>query len=408
MEADRPWVVLFPYLPLTNEIRLGRRWELYPLADFPGPWALDWHEDVVRQIAAKHVTADRSKIRNPAILVDSALGFTGEIPNDDELAAIEAALGFGVIDAGRFWRSPAELELLARFEAERGRQTEPEVLEDLLERNEDRQYSGWAAGTSDNAEPYIWPVNADASIAMQYGLIIRTTAGGSIKVTAPAELNLPLHLSLDEERVSALYEILAQAPTDLAARQLREALRWLLQAWRNTPSLRIEHRVVLLRTAFEVLLVHGEQVGKETLARRLSDRFAELIGQEYVEPGKMLWLPGIERSLSEVDGAGPRATQKLAPFDDLERWFIGFSQARNAIVHDGESPVLSDPTESSVFAGEYWWVATRVLRDLALAELHGRGHHGLWRSPLSRQIHRDWPLWEAARRSLADEEAEDD
>jgi hypothetical protein len=386
MDEQRPWVVLFPHLPLTQTLRLGDRWEVWPLADFDGPWATDWFEDVVRRIAAKHVTSGGTSVRNPALLVDAQSGITGEAPDEDDRSAIEAALGFGVVDAGSFWRPRAELELIAEYEAHLGGKPVADVLEELVERNENRQYAGWSVGTSDNAEPYIWPLNDDASIAMQYGAIVRTTVGGSVRVMAPYELNLPLSLSLDEDRVSALYQVLSEAPIDRGARQLREALRWMLQAWRNTPSVHVEHRVVLLRTAFEVLLAHGEQVNKETLARRLSDRFAELVGEDHVRPGQMLWRPGLERDVVRVERANP----KFAPFNDLERWFIGFSLARNAIVHDGASPDLEDPTEASVFAGEYWWVATRVLRDLTLAELHARGHEQLWADSLSRAARAAW------------------
>ncbi len=393
MASDRPWVVLFPYLPLTRKLGLGGRWEVHPLRDFDGPRAMDWFEEAVQQIAAKHVARDGTPVRNPAVLADPTLGLTGQVPDDAERAAIEVALGFGVVDSAPLWRPKAELELLAAYDAEMGGRPVEEVLEDMIESNEDRRYTGWAAGTSDNAEAYIWPVNPDASIAMEYGMIVRTTAGGSIKVVAPTELAVPLSLSLDEERVSALYEVLAQAPDDARARQLREALRWLLQAWRNSPSLLIEHRVVLLRTAFEVLLAHGEQVGKEKLARRLSERFAELVGQEHFRPGQMLWRPDLDRNLTEVPGANP----KMAPYDDLERWFIGFSLARNAIVHDGASPELEDTTQGSVFAGEYWWVATRVLRDLTLAELHARGHEELWLDGLGRAARGSWTRVEGGR-----------
>jgi hypothetical protein len=375
-------VVLFPYLPLRDPLQLGDRWEVRPLSKFAGPWPSDWFGDAVREIAGKHVARDGSVIQNPAVLVENMHGVTGDVPDNEQLNAIEVALGLGVVDSLPFWRSPAELKLLAEYKAGLGDRSADELFEDLVEENENSRLASWMAGTSDNVEPYIWPVNRGASIAMEYGAIVRTTVGGSVKVVAPTELNLPLGISLDSERVSALYKVLTLAPVDTTARQLREGLRWMLQAWRNTPSLPAEQRVVLLRTAFEVVLAHEEQIGKEKLARRLSERFDELLDGAPVDPGEMLWQPGLERSIDAVEGAHGHH----GPYNDLERWFIGFSAARNAVVHDGAAGPLEDTEETSAFAGEYWWVATRVLRDVALAELHGRGYEALWKHELGRAL----------------------
>lgn len=378
------YVVLFPYLPLRDPLQLGDRWEVRPLSKFAGPWPSDWFGDAVRKIAGKHVARDGSVIQNPAVLVDSVHGVTGDVPDNDQRLAIEIALGLGVVDSLPFWRSPAELKLLAEYKAGRRDQSADELLQDLVEENENSRHAWWMAGTSDNVEPYIWPVNRDASIAMEYGAIVRTTVGGSAKVVAPTEVNLPVGLSPDSERVSALYNVLALSPVDTTARQLREGLRWMLQAWRNTPSLGAEQRVVLLRTAFEVVLAPEEKIGKEKLARRLSEGFDGLLDGAPVDPGEMLWQPGLQRTIDAVEGAQGH----YGPYNDLERWFIGFSAARNAVVHDGAAGPLEDTEETSPFAGEYWCVATRVLRDVALVELHGRGYKALWKDGLTRATYK--------------------
>ena len=78
--------------------------------------------------------------------------------------------------------------------------------------------------------------------------------------------------------------------------------------------------------------------------------------------------------MSQVD-------QTLAPFSDLERWFIGLSSARNAIIHEGDQTSLEDATGGSVYAGPYWRVASRILSDVILVDLDAWGFPGLWDDP---------------------------
>lgn len=305
--------------------------------------------------------------------------------------ALHLAFGFGVVDAAPVWRSDAEIAAVASHRASQ-RDRDPETFRrELEEENEEGQYATWRVGTADNAEPYFWPVHTTGGIARQYGTLVNTTVAGSGaglagKVIPPNELHLPGRLTLDQDRVGAVYTVLAQAPSDPDARKLRESVRWLLQAWRNTPSLLPAQRLVLLRTAFEVLLGDpGIQLSKEKLARRLASRFEALPVEEQarIDPGDTLWQPGEPRDLQLSD-----VSQSLGPYSDLERWFIGLSAARNKIVHEGQLDYVSDETPGSSYAGEYWRTATRVLRDLILVDLDRRGYPGLWDDALGRAIWR--------------------
>jgi hypothetical protein len=378
--VETPWLMLFPYLPVSGELEIGR-WKLVPVQRFEGPW----HSPAFRRrslaIIHRHVDRSGRPLEDPSILVDREAGADGVLPAREEIEALQLALGFGVIDAVPTWHSDAEMDAIAAHEARRRGKDEATIRYRLVEDNDNAQYSTWRVGTADNAEPFFWPVHPTGRIARQYGTIMSTTVAGSGrglagKVIPPNELHLPRSISLDAERVAALYTVLAKAPGDHNALKLRESIRWLLQAWRNTPSLLEAQRVVLLRTAYEVLLGDpGANLSKEKLARHLSGRFKRLQPDElrFVSPGDMLWQPSAPRNLQL-----PNVSKALAPYSELERWFIGLSTARNKIVHEGNLSALEDTTAVSVYAGPYWRVATRVLREVILVDLCTWGFTGLW------------------------------
>ena len=207
--------------------------------------------------------------------------------------------------------------------------------------------------------------------------IAGTGPGLAGQIVAPNELHLPIGLTLDEGRVDAVYRILTTGPAEVATR-IRESIRWLLQSWRNTPSLLVAQRLVLVRTAFEVLLTAGTEknVSKEKQARGLS-RIFELLSKDdrrAVTPGTLLWQP-TQRHRLQLTHVNPR----LAPFSRLEQWFVELSIARNAIVHDGALDRDQFKEQRSVFCGPYWRVGTRVLREAITVLLDTHGYPGLWR-----------------------------
>jgi hypothetical protein len=378
--AETLWLLLFPYLPLSRAVDLGR-WSLIPVRDFGGTWHSAWFRQRSMAIVRSHVDRAGRPLSLPSILVDQQAGAEGVLPEPDEIEAIQLAVGFGVIDAAPTRHSSPEMALISADVAARHGQDQTAVLADLEEENDNARHSTWRVGTTDNSEPFFWPVHRTGGIARQYGSIINTTVAGggrglAGKVIPPNELHLPTGLSLDSERVSALYSIFTEAAGNEQALKLRESARWLLQAWRNTPSLLQAQRIVLLRTAYEVLLGdHGKTTSKEKLARRLAERFERLPQEEQVliRPGDMLWQPAQPHSLHLPD-----ANKSLAPYSDLERWFIGLSTARNKIVHEGNLTLLEDTEPGSVYAGPYWRVASRVLQDVILVEAHQWGFPGLW------------------------------
>lgn len=393
--ADTPWILLFPYLPLQRGLDVGR-WTLTPVSEFDGPWHSAGFRRRSLSAIARHVDRAGVPLRRPSILVDQRRGADGVLPERHEVDALQLALGFAVLDAVPVWRSDAEIAVVARHRARGDHEREAELRRELTEERKEMSYASWRAATSDNAEPYFWPIRPTGGMAREYGSIITTTAGGSGrglagKVIPPNELHIPSPLLLDAERVAALYTVLATAPRDPKARKLAESVRWLLQAWRNTPSLLEVQRVVLLRTAFEVLVGLGNRQDDSTvrLARRLSEHFEQLPAEErgFVRPGDMQWLPSQPHNLPALDNIG-KGEQKLGPFSDLERWFVTFSQARNKIVHEGDLTLTGDTTPGSVYAGPFWRVATRVLRDAVLVALHAWGFAGLWDDSLGRVVRR--------------------
>ena len=381
-------LLLFPYLPLNRPVDIGR-WQLLPLADFHGPWAEPWFQQRSLDVASRHVDRDGSPVPKPSVLVDRTAGADGVLPTDDEMSALVAAVGFGVIDVVPVPHSPLERSAMAHHQAAVTGQNETEILRQLDETAENQWAYTQAVATADNAEPFFWPIGPDGDITRQYGSIVKTRmigSGGGLagKVVAPNELHLPLGVTLDEERVAGLYDFLTTGEATIVA-SIRESIRWLLQSWRNTPSLLPVQRIVLLRTAFEVLLskTPQEKVSKERLARRLSGVFFSLSRNDRraVTPGTLLWQP-TQRFQLHLD----KVSKSLAPYSRLEQWFIELSNARNDIVHSGTLDRVQFQDSRSVFAGDFWRVGTRVLQEAILVRLDTLGYPGLWQASSYRQM----------------------
>lgn len=371
-----PAVVLFPYLQLAGAeaLPLDEDWEVVPVHSYPGPWRSDDTRKLCRAVAEMFLDRGGNPVPNPSMLVHRSEGMTGEVPDAAILDRAELAVGFAVVDSVPRRSPDAEINDLA---AERSRYSEERSYSDirsqLWEENSRQGHYGYLVATSDNAGHRVVPLDGDGMVVSNYGALVRTTSIDD-HVVAPVELNLPAGLSLDGRRASALFQVLLQ--DDVAAKRLGEAVRWFLQAWRNTDSLLVAQRVLTLRTAFEVALTRpGEHVSKERLARRLSERFEAVDnerGPHPVRAGEMLWRRE-DRTLDL-----PGVDEGLAPYNDFERWFIELSKARNGTVHGGKLTGLEYLKRPSRYRGSYWWVASRVFRDLVLVELHHRGHRRLW------------------------------
>ncbi|MEJ5256601.1 MAG: hypothetical protein WHS89_14765, partial [Acidimicrobiales bacterium] len=75
-----PALNFFPYLPLRRAVPIGP-YTLVPTSSFEGPWLSAQFEDVAREFIAFFVGPDRRPLDAGAILVDSAAGCDGPLPN---------------------------------------------------------------------------------------------------------------------------------------------------------------------------------------------------------------------------------------------------------------------------------------------------------------------------------------
>ena len=153
-------LLLFPYLPLTGPLEIGR-WRLLPLRDFDGPWTAEWFRLRALDVARRHLDRDGNAVPLPSILVDQTTGADGVLPTDAEIEALAAAVGFGTIDAVPEWRSPLERKAMARYESRIAGKGAAEILRQLDEAAANQHLYAGGAATSDNAEPFFWPINPD-------------------------------------------------------------------------------------------------------------------------------------------------------------------------------------------------------------------------------------------------------
>jgi hypothetical protein len=146
-------------------------------------------------------------------------------------------------------------------------------------------------------------------------------------------------------------------------RRLLGAIDWLDLAWRNTPSTTYETRILMLKSAFEVLLDRGD---------RLDDQRSAL--------SALLDPPRPRRRVRRLTTLQGQPREEA--MSDLEWWFTRFTFLRNTIIH-GERP-----TAAQLRHGRNWhlWIAEYRLRQ-AIKETVARHGHPLVRlDPLDRAV----------------------
>ena len=197
-----------------------------------------------------------------------------------------------------------------------GNPTPPALVEDPEDVDPN---GGWKSATSDNAAIWGHPVDDSGYTAVEYGAMVTTLSGGhnvlrddSVHIARPAELPMPfMYGSFDGVYANAAFAVLA-TPND-RSRRLARAIDWLDLAWRNSPSVPPEVRVVLIRTGFEVLFgSDNTYVVRDELSALLeADNVARQVRTWPTRSGKV----------------------QTAELSDLAWWFMQFAFLRNAIMH---------------------------------------------------------------------------
>jgi hypothetical protein len=114
----------------------------------------------------------------------------------------------------------------------------------------------------------------------------------------------------------AVFAVLASGED--SSRRLGRAIDWLDLAWRNSPSISPELRVVLLRTGFEMMF------GSDN-TYVVRDALCALLDSEDVTREEQTW--------TTLGG-----NEQTAQLSDLGWWFMQFAFLRNAIMHGDEVP----------------------------------------------------------------------
>lgn len=356
-ETSTPLVCL-PYLPLNGAYQIGK-WLILPANQYSGDWVNDSYKARVDQLLGRFIWPNRTTITDIPIVVSAEDGANGVIPGQAEGRALQLALSFSAID-------------------------------------EFRTADGNAQGrtvTADNAELQIWPLGADGYIAYPTGSIARTLWGGwnldddmhAWRVPAPMELSMPLvKVSLYGRLASSIYETVQKGDGDTAnvtERRVAVTLGWLSKAWKNTPSISEEDRIIFLKTGFESLL---DTSSTPTAAKRLRKLFEDAAAHAREELKNLLW------SAAETESRPHPFTEagyQNVQVTDLEHWFLSFGSVRNSIIHDGAASTLAYEEANSAYNGSLVMTAERVLREAIKMQLELLGCGGLWKTGVDRVLH---------------------
>jgi hypothetical protein len=363
-KGDRttPYAIFLPYLPLRDEARIGD-WLLTPLNQYAG----SWQSPRFHELAAAFVRAFRGPgnepIEHPTVVSRVDRGCDGSPPIGAEFTALTRAIEFAALDENPHW----------------------------TEDNRSGSLAAALAVTTDNADLQIWPVDlVDGHVAQQSGYVVSTLAGGhqigdQLTITPPEELRLPLGpINIDSTVATAVYDTVRgayQTPAATDAARIARVIGWLGKAWRNTPSITWEDRLVLLKTGFETLTQESSTAKAASALRSLFESVIVGESREYATR-HLLWSPDEQPSRVFTD---QRGRQHLCT--DLEHWFRMFGTVRNGIIHgDLDATDLNYPDDASAYNGPMFHTAERLLREALKVDLTRLGHSRLYYEPTVRAV----------------------
>lgn len=358
----KPYVVFLPYLPLREPTDVGN-WVLHPIDIFDGPWQSARFEELSRRFIAAFRGPNNEPIPHPTLAARRASGCDGALPSRAEQDALRRAVEFASLDQNTTWSSDISSGSMQALQAL----------------------------TTDNADLHVWPIDTvDGHVAQGSGFVVSTLAGGyrigdDLAITPPEELRLPFgNVTLDSEIATAVYRTIAGQMDDVEitdAARVARAISWLAKAWRNTPAISWEDRIVFLKTAFEALTGKSTTHEAGTKLRRL---FEDVIVGDARDDATdhLLWSPTETASRPFTNRSG-----KSWDCTDLEHWFRAFGEARNDIIH-GDSPPLDFDYEEdgSAYNGPMFHTAERLLREATKVELTRLGHDRLFYEATTRAI----------------------
>lgn len=321
-------VLIFPYLPLHERAMVGG-WELLP----PGSDTARFTSPDVQTLAEGLLSLYHDDRRPPmGALVAPPGGRIGNSIARNAMDHLRRSVLVGLLE---------------------GNPTPPA----LLHPDEDPDLNGgWRSVTSDNATLWGHPIDDSGYTAVEYGSMLTVLSGGhnvlrpdETKIHPPVEVpHASMYRGFDDAYASATFEVLDAG--NETARRVGRAIDWLDLAWRNTPSITPEVRVVLLRTGFEVLFGSDDSY-------EVRDALSVLVDDADAPRTVRTWrtLAGREQS---------------AELTDVAWWFQQFAFVRNAIMHGDivPAPALEHEDRPHV------WVGESRLRDAIKRTVAAEGH----------------------------------
>ena len=344
-----------PYLPMNEPIEFGD-WELGPLAAFEERWADLKFKKQAKASLAKFVDGFGQPIKRPSLLCRRHGLIDGTSPSPQEIEALRAAIAFAFLD-----NNPRRLTSLPWQQS-------------------------WGVVTTDNTEPFFWPIDLDSGdVIVTTGIMVETSnyqmSDEHLTIRPPLDLHMPIGIcAVDAKCLEAVYQTvwksLQTQEADAKAGRLRTAIGWFAKAWRNTATVKCEERVVFLKTAFEAL--------SGTSKSRCTARFLRKLFEAIPRPPdstRVVWSPA-ERPIHTRTKKNGKSYQ----ITDLEQWFMAFADARNKIIHEGKSPPLEYSGPNAAYDGHFVFTAEFLLRAAIKVSLSSHGYPGLWRSDLRNTI----------------------
>jgi hypothetical protein len=288
------------------------------------------------------------------LIVKADAGADGESPSPREQRALTEAVAYATIDANPFW-------------------------------TEETSSDAWRVATADNADLWIQPIDIETgSIAFGRGGRVETLSGGHrlgderFVIKPPLELHVPFGVRIDPELLEAAYRTILNPAEAIGprSRRVEVAMRWVVKSWWNTASISDEDRLVLLKTASEALTASSRS---NEAARELRRIFEGALEQEGDGLGvdELLWSREEPRFVRTWAGG----TEELPA---IEHWYMAFSDARNAVLHNGQTQLPGYSEAGSPYVGPLVEIADRVMREAIDVELGARGSPSVWRRGLTR------------------------
>ena len=354
-----PCLAFCPYLAMKEPIEFGD-WELGPLAEFEERWANPKFKTQAKAFLAKFFDGLGRPIERPSLLCRRQGLIDGTSPSTQEIEALTAAIAFAFLD-----KNPRLTSLTSQ--------------------------QSWRVVTTDNTEPFFWPIDLDSGdVIVSTGIMVKTSnyqmSAEHRTIRPPLDLHMPIGIrAADAKCLEAVYQTVWQSlqtpETDATADRLRTAIGWFAKAWRNTETVKFEERVVFLKTAFEALSGTSQN---ELTARFLRELFEAIPRTTPLDSKRLVWSPE-ERAVHTRTRKNGKPYHGL--FTDLEQWFMAFADVRNEIIHEGKSPSSWEyPGSNAAYAGHFVFTAEFLLRAAIKVSLSPHGCPDLWRSDLRNTI----------------------